>query len=162
MLEIGMKIKTNYSDEPYYITQIDRGCTCPSYLDEIEMVLNQALEEFGKDQVTSIEEVVDSLQKDWGGLAKLTFTIAPMGIDISRLETVREVISEGIANAVRHGFATEVSIAVSDGLQIEIVDNGTGPRDGKAGLGSTYFSSVSKQWSLAPTEAGAKLTINLS
>ena len=37
MLEIGMKIKTNYSDESCTITGIDRGCTCPSYLDEIEM-----------------------------------------------------------------------------------------------------------------------------
>ncbi len=36
-LEIGMLIKTNYSDGPYRIIDIERGCTCPSYLDEIEM-----------------------------------------------------------------------------------------------------------------------------
>lgn len=35
-LEKGMLIKTNYSG-PYRIIDIERGCTCPDYLDEIEM-----------------------------------------------------------------------------------------------------------------------------
>ena len=35
-LEIGMLIKTNYSG-PYRIVDIIRGCTCPLYLDEINM-----------------------------------------------------------------------------------------------------------------------------
>ena len=35
-LEVGDIIKTNYSTGPYTILQIERGCTCPKYLDEIE------------------------------------------------------------------------------------------------------------------------------
>jgi len=35
-LEPGMLIKTNYSG-PYRIVSITRGCTCPLYLDEINM-----------------------------------------------------------------------------------------------------------------------------
>jgi signal transduction histidine kinase len=131
-------------------------------LDEVESVLNQALEEFGKQHATSIEEVVEALQTDWGGLANLSFEIAPLISESKELETIREVINEGIANAVRHGFATEVSITVADGSKIVIIDNGTGPRDGKAGLGSAYFSSASTSWSLQATPAGAKLTVNLS
>jgi signal transduction histidine kinase len=131
-------------------------------LDEVESVLNQALEEFGKQHATSIEEVVEALQTDWGGLANLSFEIAPLISESKELETIREVINEGIANAVRHGFATEVSITVADGSEIVIIDNGTGPRDGKAGLGSAYFSSASTSWSLQATPAGAKLTVNLS
>jgi signal transduction histidine kinase len=131
-------------------------------LDEVESVLNQALEEFGKQHATSIEEVVEALQTDWGGLANLSFEIAPLISESKELETIREVINEGIANAVRHGFATEVSITVADGSRIVIIDNGTGPRDGKAGLGSAYFSSASTSWSLQATPAGAKLTVNLS
>jgi anti-sigma regulatory factor (Ser/Thr protein kinase) len=92
----------------------------------------------------------------------LSFEIAPLISESKELETIREVINEGIANAVRHGFATEVSITVADGSEIVIIDNGTGPRDGKAGLGSAYFSSVSTSWSLQATPAGAKLTVNLS
>jgi len=36
-LEKGMVIKTNYSG-PYRIAEIIRGCTCPSSLDEVNMV----------------------------------------------------------------------------------------------------------------------------
>jgi len=35
-LEKGMLIKTNYSG-PYRILDIERGCTCSSYLDELNM-----------------------------------------------------------------------------------------------------------------------------
>lgn len=34
-LEPGMLIKTNYSG-PYRILKIERGCTCPLYLDELD------------------------------------------------------------------------------------------------------------------------------
>ena len=36
-LEPGMLIKTNYSSEPYRIVEVERGCTCPFYLDEIDL-----------------------------------------------------------------------------------------------------------------------------
>ncbi len=131
-------------------------------LDEIEVVLNEALGEFGSRQVQSLEEVVESLQRDWGGLVRLTFALNPVRLEDDQFETIREIISEGIANAVRHGFASEVSIMLTAGPEIVVLDNGTGPRDGKAGLGTTYFSSVATTWSLTATEAGAKLTISLS
>ena len=131
-------------------------------LDEIEVVLNEALGEFGKRQAQNLEEVVESLQRDWGGLVKLSLAMNPVHLKEDQFEIIREIISEGIANAVRHGFASEVSIMVSEGPEIVVIDNGTGPRDGKPGLGSTYFSSVATNWSLTATEAGAKLTISLS
>lgn len=33
-LEVGMIIKTNYGTGPYRILDIERGCTCPLYLDD--------------------------------------------------------------------------------------------------------------------------------
>lgn len=36
-LEPGMVVKTNYGTGPYRLTEVIRGCTCPAYLDEIEM-----------------------------------------------------------------------------------------------------------------------------
>lgn len=37
-LEVGMKFKTSYGDERWYwITDIERGCNCPLYVDEINM-----------------------------------------------------------------------------------------------------------------------------
>lgn len=36
-LEIGDVVATNYGTGAYRIVEIERGCTCPDYLDEIEM-----------------------------------------------------------------------------------------------------------------------------
>lgn len=36
-LEKGMLIKTNYGTGPYRIISVKRGCTCPSYLDSINL-----------------------------------------------------------------------------------------------------------------------------
>ena len=35
-LQPGMLIRTNYSG-PYRIVDVERGCTCPRYLDELDM-----------------------------------------------------------------------------------------------------------------------------
>jgi len=131
-------------------------------LDEIEAVLNAALSEFGKRQASQIEEVVEGLQRDWGGFAELYFAVNPINFEEDQLATIKEVISEGIANAVRHGLATKVSIFVAEGPLLTIIDDGTGPRNGKPGLGSTYFTSVSSSWSITSTGAGSKLMVRLT
>jgi len=35
-LEVGMVLKTSYGTGPYKLKSITRGCTCPSYLDELD------------------------------------------------------------------------------------------------------------------------------
>jgi len=37
MLEVGMTVKTSYSNFEFVIVSIDSGCTCPDYIDEISM-----------------------------------------------------------------------------------------------------------------------------
>ncbi len=36
-LEKGMLIKTNYSEQAYRIVEIERGCTCPTYINKLDM-----------------------------------------------------------------------------------------------------------------------------
>lgn len=129
---------------------------------EIERVLNEAMAEFGKQQVTSIEEVLAGLEKDWGGLIRLSFAVTPAVLSLTQLEAVREVLNEGVANAVRHGFASRITVMVGEGPEVTVTDDGTGPRDGVPGLGSTYFDSVSKDWELSNTGSGALLRVKLS
>ena len=130
-------------------------------IDQIEQVLNEALVEFGKQQATSIEEVIKRLEIDWGGMVQLTFAISPTPLNQKQLEDVSQVISEGIANAVRHGFASRVSVTLDEGLELRISDDGTGPRAGVPGLGSTFFDSVSRDWELTDTGAGSLLRVKL-
>lgn len=36
-LECGMIIRTNYGTEPYRITEVTRGCTCPQYGSDVRI-----------------------------------------------------------------------------------------------------------------------------
>lgn len=128
-------------------------------IEQIEQTLNDAVVEFGKQQVTAIEEVIRSLERDWSGLVQLSFAISPAQLSQKQLEDVRDVLNEGVANAVRHGFASRISVTLGAGPEITITDNGTGPRDGAPSLGSAYFDSISKDWELSPTIAGSILRL---
>ncbi len=128
-------------------------------IEQIEQVLNDALVEFGKQQVGDIEDIIRSLERDWGGLVKFSFAVSPAQLSQKQLEAVREVMNEGVANAVRHGFASRISVTLGEGPEITIKDDGTGPRDGVPGLGSTYFDSISKDWELRATSAGSILRL---
>ena len=128
-------------------------------IEQIEKVLNDAVVEFGKQQVGDIEDIIRSLERDWGGLVKFSFAVSPAQLSQNQLEAVREVMNEGVANAVRHGFASRISVTLGEGPEITITDDGTGPRDGVPGLGSTYLDSVSKDWELSATSAGSILRL---
>jgi anti-sigma regulatory factor (Ser/Thr protein kinase) len=78
-----------------------------------------------------------------------------------------QAVSEAVVNAARHGLATSVNadITVSgSGLEVRVVDDGVGPRDGTPGLGSAYFSANSGgEWSLvAGSDGGSVFTVHLT
>ena len=131
----------------------------------IDQVLQDALSRFSSPSSENLDEVIDELRANWSGIVNLSFVSRPENLSLSILHKLSQVFNEGVANAVRHGFASEVSInleALSSGLTVSITDNGTGPRDGVAGLGSYFFDSVSDAWSLERAEVGARLRIVLA
>lgn len=131
-------------------------------LDMINKVLNEALAHFGKQQTKTIVEAIEALERDWGGVVQLSFALQEIQLEPGQVEVVREVINEAVANSVRHGFASRVTIVLSDGPTLEITDDGTGPRDGQPGLGTTYFESISDSWKLEGTGSGAMLRLSLT
>lgn len=130
-------------------------------LDQIEKLLSDALSRYGQQQSQSLESGIQKLKSDWGGLVEFTFLIEPTALEQTDIEVICEVINEATANAVRHGLASRISIIVTEQLAIEIVDNGTGPRNGKPGLGSSYFDSVSESWQISSTSSGSRLSLQL-
>ena len=103
----------------------------------------------------------------WRGLADVTIDIDPLAAAITgtRSTEVASVVEEAIANAIRHGSATTVTVdVVMDGsaINVRVRDNGSGPAGGSPGLGSTYASSVSDgQWALRPAGSGSELTMRI-
>jgi anti-sigma regulatory factor (Ser/Thr protein kinase) len=78
---------------------------------------------------------------------------------------VSGVVEEGVANAVRHGFASSMKISVlqtDSDLIISIRDDGTGPRQGGPGIGSAFFNAISDDWILKDTGSGSKLKLVLT
>jgi signal transduction histidine kinase len=77
-------------------------------------------------------------------------------------ERVGRVVEEGLANAIRHGGATAITVAlkpVDGGIRIVIDDDGTGPPSALVpGLGSTVLDQATGgRWSLTALPHGARL-----
>lgn len=77
-----------------------------------------------------------------------------------------EVCREAISNAVRHGRATQIDIAVTvdacELLTLVVVDNGSSEwTDGPAGLGTKRLAECAVDWSLEQFPAGTRLSATL-
>lgn len=112
--------------------------------------------------------LIDEVSKKvalWSGLCEIKVDIPSALSQYANQNTIRNVgrvVEEGLSNAVRHGEASVIAIRIreiSGTLQIEVTDNGLGPKGGTAGLGSALLDSVSKDWTLEPLKAGSRLTV---
>jgi glucose-6-phosphate-specific signal transduction histidine kinase len=107
-----------------------------------------------------IQDEIMKINSQWLGFLSISWNIDDSVIALESRQRVLllQVIDEAISNAVRHGLAKQVQVSAvsnSNGLVLEIVDDGIGPRSGKAGLGSNFFKNVSKgNWSLSQEPAG--------
>ncbi|CAN1513393.1 HATPase_UhpB-NarQ-NarX-like domain containing protein [Microbacteriaceae bacterium] len=134
-------------------------------LSSIDLVLQSALEPYDV-PITSAKELEDSILTQWSGLVDLNLEFLPKELMLTQdsWSLVSGVVEEGIANAVRHGFASSVKISVvytDSELIVSIRDDGTGPRQGPPGIGSAFFSAISNDWVLKETGSGSKLRIVL-
>ena len=135
-------------------------------LSKIDLVLQSALEPF-EAPITSAQELEESIMAQWSGLVEINLEILPREIVLAQdtWSLVSGVVEEGVANAVRHGFASSVKISVlqtDSDLIISIRDDGTGPRQGGPGIGSAFFNAISDDWILKDTGSGSKLKLVLT
>jgi signal transduction histidine kinase len=82
---------------------------------------------------TRLEEAlsgfVNLLREQWNCRIEVSFSPLDLTVPIGTAREIMQLISEAVANAVRHGRATRVSICVSEtgnGLEMELTDNGSG------------------------------------
>jgi len=148
----------------------------PAIEDELR-VLDELLGELSDVNVPahgSLGQRLEELRARWHGFVTLDVVVQVDGRTLSprQLERSVEVVSEAVVNAARHGLATHVRVTVgadaasrtgSGGVVLLIEDDGIGPRDGRPGLGTSYFAMASAgEWSLAPRDTGGSLlTVHL-
>ena len=135
-------------------------------LRQAQIVLQQPLPVSGVNDNETLAEVVERKAALWSGLAQITVTIDS---DIATtkgplLNDVATVVEEGIANAIQHGSASEITVAIDqpdDRLDIRIRDNGTGPSNGTPGLGSRILGQLDPGWHIDAEPQGACLHVAL-
>ena len=135
-------------------------------LSRIDLVLQSALEPF-EAPITSAKELEESLLAQWSGIVEINLEFLPSEMVLTQdtWSLVSGVVEEGVANAVRHGFASSVKVSVlhtDSDLIVSIRDDGTGPRQGPPGIGSAFYSAISNDWVLKDTGSGSKLRLVLT
>jgi hypothetical protein len=106
----------------------------------------------------------------WDGLVGTTVSVNPPEATVSArmARTAASIVSEAVANAHRHGRATEITVTATldahKNLHLTCLDNGVGPRAGRIGLGSAlYDATAGSEWSLqlGPAGVGSLLSITV-
>lgn len=113
------------------------------------------------------EEISQAVEK-WNNLMNIKSSIARgiREIDPNRAQEIGNAVNEGLANAFRHGGASNVELRIKkqgDLLQIQIIDDGNGPTGGKGGLGTEWFNAIAgSSWSLKRNPKGKGSTLELN
>ena len=113
------------------------------------------------------EEISQAVDK-WNNLMTIKTNIdrGIKDIDPTRAQEIGNAINEGLSNAFRHGGATNVRLSVKkqpNRIQVQIVDDGEGPKRGKGGLGTEWFNAIAgKSWSLKPNSSGKGSVLELN
>ena len=103
-----------------------------------------------------------SLQRAFPGIT-IRMSIRPSASALhehTRAATVSDLITEAVANAIRHGDASNLDINVTvdeEVLELSVEDDGSGiPLDHqiKPGLGLSVIRAVSRDWALRPASLG--------
>jgi len=134
-------------------------------LQDAKEILANALPDEGVTKPSDLAENLEQLTALWRGLARVEYRIsAPELLDPGSARALAAIAEEAVANGVRHGDATEISIEIYHdagrcGWQIVVLDNGTGPTGGDTGLGSTLFTELTDgNWSMqAEASSGTRL-----
>lgn len=117
----------------------------------------------------ALDRTLAEIAGTWSGVCAVTWAVAPDAVavldaDLDRCECAAEIAREGVHNAVVHGGAGAVHVAISreqDRLVVRVEDDGR-ISEGPAGLGSRMLDDVCVQWSRTSTGSGTVLAAELS
>ncbi len=114
----------------------------------------------------AVDDVLASIARVWSRLADVTVTIHESALgslaeDVAAADKVVEIAREGIANAIRHGHARDVTVVIDQGtpgsLEITVNDDGTLTQNARAGLGSATLDDLCIEWSRTGSATGTVL-----
>ena len=114
------------------------------------------------------ERVLD-LTSLWSGAVDVTLEVddatwVALDEDSGALESVMEVVAEGLTNAVRHGESSQVAVRMNrdaDGIAVRITSRGRLAAGSRAGLGSSFLDASTREWQLSEEAGEVHLTASV-
>lgn len=104
-----------------------------------------------------IDDLLEELHQTWAGVCKIELSLNPQARSKiagreSSTACVAEIVKELVGNAVRHGKADKISIAVNlakgSEIEIRVTNNGSAWDGENPGLGSALFDELTTSWGL--------------
>jgi signal transduction histidine kinase len=163
LLASALRLERNEKDGKCLVQEITK----------IEQMLADSLVEAGKvpamGDSPNLDDQLAAIVKQWAGYVAIEITNEVTGLLGNQARQISQVVGEGVSNALRHGRASQIQVAVGvmtdSKIQIIIIDDGFGPLAGPRGLGSSFFDSIAgSNWSLTAGEMGGsvvRLVMNL-
>ena len=143
----------------------------------VEQLLDDAVLDYSQASGLGLAEQLAEIAARWAGFVSVQIDLQTSGASAVQIKQVTQLVNEAVSNAVRHGLAGKVWVSVVAGagsaggasgaapqLLITVTDDGLGPRNGVAGLGSHLFESMAgTSWFLKPgTDGGSVLTLAIN
>lgn len=145
-----------------------RGEDISEELDRLVAVIHDRLVPSFEPPAPARERVLD-LTSLWSGAVDVTLEVddgtwAALDEDPGALESVMEVVAEGLTNAVRHGEGSEVAVRMNrdaDGIAVRITSRGRLAAGSRSGLGSSFLDASTREWQLSEEAGEVHLTASV-
>lgn len=136
-----------------YAMQLESGSITAAQLEQLTDLLANPMQDFELADANLADGLAE-LRLQWEPLVEIKFQLT--SASSPKDKPTLQVIREAIANSVRHGLASQVTVEVADGKTrtVTVSDNGIGPRTGPMGLGTTIFNQLCQKWGLSRNKEG--------
>lgn len=148
----------------------EQGEVPRALIDEVRSDITQAIDVLGMqaDQPLALDEFAAQVIKVWSRVAAIDISTTAsaehtLDDDAVLRAIVMEIASESISNAIRHGKATVIQVAIDcpseDELTLHVTNDGRKVGDrGSSGLGSRLMDDCTLDWHEDINEKGQMLT----
>jgi hypothetical protein len=130
----------------------------------VKILMRDHLEAFEQKLIPS-EVHLAQIVSGWRGIADVSIDLEFVELlDEATARDTVELIAEGVANAIRHGKATQITVTDKEEqgeIRVFLISNSQESPDGELGLGTQMFNRLTTSWSFERQNGQGLLTFTL-
>lgn len=131
----------------------------------VRILIRNHMEDFNKTHMSTDAHLAQIIS-GWRGIADVSIILGCIDLlDETTARDVVELIGEGVANAIRHGKSTQISVTDLEELEevrINIHSNGPESPKGESGLGTEMFNRLTNNWNFESRDDQGFLTFTVA